>query len=322
MGEVSLDEPVSAYIKEWNRSYQAEVSIRHLLTHTSGIAGWFPTYNEASNPDEVRLLLSRLGFAYQPGTRVQYSCLNYILLGMVIEAITGKALDQVCHELIFSPLGMRDTSYLPLKNLAIDAQRLVLNEPDSLIEKAMTKRAGITFANWRQGYAPGQPNDGNACYGMGGASGNAGVFSIAKDLIVFGQAWLKAVAGTESHFLTPSLARLAVSNQTPGLTPPRGLGWVAAHNTLIAGEDNMVNPSRLPFNTPPAYLTPSPRSSGELLSGQSFGHTGFTGTSLWMDPQKDLAIVLLTNRLHVEAEMSIMNVRARFHNAVVASLGL
>lgn len=322
LGKVSLDEPVSAYIKEWNRSYHAEVSIRHLATHTSGLPAWFPTYTEASNPKEVLLLLSRLGFAYPTGTCVQYSCLNYILLGLVLEAITGQSLDQVCHELVFAPLGMKETAYLPLKNLDLDPERLVLNEADSTIEKAMTKRAGLSFTKWREGYAPGIPNDGNASYAMGGVSGNAGVFSTAPDLLLFAQAWLKSLGGQDHSFLTPSLARRATTDRTGGLHPPRGLGWLLATNTLVSGEDSLVHPSRLPYNSPPAYLTPVPRSSGELLSDRAFGHTGFTGTSLWIDPEKDLAIILLTNRLHIQTEMSLMNIRARFHNAVVADLGL
>lgn len=321
-GLVSLDEAVSKYIKEWNRYQHAEVSIRHLLTHTSGVAGWFPTYTEAAGREEVRRLLASLGLAYKPGTRVQYSCLNFILLGFVIEEITGQTLDQACRELVFAPLGMEETSYLPLENLAIDPDRLVYNEKDSVIEKGMTGRAGLSFQNWREGYEPGMPNDGNCRYALGGISGNAGLFSTARDLVLFGQAWLRAISGSDASFLTPSLARLAASDQTPGLLPPRGLGWLRCNNRLVSSDDLLPHPSRLPFNTPPAYLFADPRSSGELLSDEAFGHTGFTGTSLWIDPVKDLIIVLLTNRLHGNPQTGIMPFRARFHNAVIADLGL
>ncbi len=321
LGKVSLDEPVGAYIKEWRRPQQGEVSLRHLLTHTSGLAAWYPLYTEATNPRDVAALIARLGFANPVGSRVVYSCLNFILLGLVIEEITKKRLDEACQDLVFAPLKMKETAFLPLQNLKLKPERLVLNEADSLYEKGTVKRAGLSFDGWLEGYVPGLPHDGNARYAMGGVSGNAGLFSTASDLLLFAQSWLKSLASIERSFLTPSLARLAASNQTPGLTPPRGLGWVANFNTLVC-LDRRLDPWNLPFSAPSPYEVASPRSSGELLSADACGHTGFTGTSLWIDPRKDLAIVLLTNRLHAEAKMGLMTIRARFHNAVIADLGL
>jgi CubicO group peptidase (beta-lactamase class C family) len=322
LGRLSLDEPVSAYIKEWRTPGLSHVTIRHLLTHTSGLPAWFPLYTKAANQDEVLAQISKLGLVYETGSQVEYSCLGFIVLGILIERVSGLTLSTACKELVFSPLGMKETTYLPLQTLKVDPERLVLNEAESLVEKSMTKRAGFSFSNWREGYGAGTPNDGNACYAMKGISGNAGLFSTARDLLVFGQAWLNSLSGGNKDFLSPSLAWTAVTNHTPGLNSARGLGWMVFRDAFISQEEMSLSPSMIPYLTPPPYLTPSPRSSGELLSKQAFGHTGFTGTSLWIDPEKDLVMTLLTNRLHTKTKMDLNTIRARFHNAVVTDLGL
>lgn len=322
LGRASLDEPASAYIKEWRNSEHSQITIRHLLTHTSGLPAWFPTYVEATNKEETLALITKLGLVYQTGSRVEYSCLGYIILGILIERISGLNLDTVCQQLVFAPLGMQETVFRPLQTLQLDADRIVYNEADSEIEKSMTHRAGFSFAGWRKGYDLGAPNDGNACYSMKGISGNAGLFGTAGDLLTFGQAWLRSLAGHDGSFLTPSLARLAISNQTPGLNESRGLGWLLFNDTLVSREEMSSSPSMIPYVISPTYLSPRPRSSGELLSKQAFGHTGFTGTSLWIDPEKDLVVVLLTNHLHTKSTVDLNTVRARFHNAIVGDLGL
>ncbi len=322
LGRLSLNEPVSAYIKEWRRPGLSHITIRHLLTHTSGLPAWFPLYTKAANQDEVLTQISKLGLVYETGSRVEYSCLGFIVLGILVERVSGLTLSTACKELVFSPLGMKETAYLPLETLKVDPERLVYNEADNLVEKSMIQRAGFSFSNWQEGYRVGTPNDGNACYAMEGISGNAGLFSTARDLLIFGQAWLNSLSGHKKEFLSPSLAWAAVSNHTPGLNSARGLGWMLFRDTLITQEEMSLPPSMIPYLTPPPYLTPSPRSSGELLSKKAFGHTGSTGTSLWIDPEKDLVMTLLTNRLHTKTKMDLNTIRARFHNAVITDLGL
>lgn len=322
LGTVSLDRPISAYFENWPRTDYGQITIRHLLTHTSGLPAWFPIYTQATNKEEALAVIGELGLAYEPGTRVEYSCLGYIVLGLLIERITGLPLEQATQELVFAPLGMEETVYLPLHTLQVDPERLVLNEADSTIEKGMTSRARFSFNHWRKGYGPGTPNDGNACYALGGISGNAGLFGTTSDLLTFGQAWLRALSGKERGFLSPSLAKLATSNQTSGLNSARGLGWVLFTDGMITKEEMSPAPSMTPYFAPVTQLTPRPRSSGELLSTRAFGHTGFTGTSLWIDPEKDLVIVLLTNHLHISSKLDLNTIRARFHNAVVTDLGL
>lgn len=322
LGKLSLDQPVSTHLRGWPDGDYSQITVRHLLTHSSGLPAWFPVYTQTTNGDEVLAVISKLDLAYRPGIRVEYSCLGYIVLGILIEQITNLTLEQATQDLVFQPLAMNETAYLPLKTLKANPERLVCNEADSVIEKGMTSRAGLSFDGWREGYGPGTPNDGNACYALGGISGNAGLFGTAGDLLTFGQAWLRALQGKESGFLSPSLARLAISNQTPGLNIARGLGWVVFTDGLITKEEMSLSPSMTPYFAPVTRLMPRPRSSGELLSKQAFGHTGFTGTSLWIDPEKDLVIVLLTNHLHITSKLDLNTIRAKFHNAVVTDLGL
>ena len=167
----------------------------------------------------------------------------------------------------------------------------------------------------------GLPHDGNARHALGGVAGNAGLFGSAEDLLIYGRAWLAMLRGEENGLLTPSLARLAVADHTSALGPPRGLGWALSQPGL-AEPAAAPAPWELPFAEPAPWAAISPRFSGELLSPRSFGHTGFTGTSLWIDPEKDLVIVLLTNYVHGEKKLPLMPVRARLHNAVVADLRL
>lgn len=313
-GALSLDERVSKFIPAWRGPVKEGVTIRQLLTHTGGLSSWYPTY--ARRPDEdgsqtAMEVITNLSLAYQPGTKVEYSCLGYMLLGRIVELITNQSLDRFCAENIFGPLGMLDTHYRPIaKDRAPEAdaeslERFVATERDNMHEKGVLNVQGLVFDGWRDGVARGEVHDGNARYGMGGVSGNAGLFSTANDLVRYGQAWLAALRG-ESTWLSQAMAQLATSNHTPGLDAARGLGWMVLPDDAAA---QAAGPSPI-----------GPRSCGELLSPSSFGHTGFTGTSLWIDPKREFVFVLLTNRVHPHTRTGHDVVRARFHNAAIAAL--
>lgn len=302
-GELSLDEPVSRFIPAWRGPVKETVTIRQLLTHTSGLAAWYPTYAAARSPGDAAAVvdvIAGLNLAYTPGTKVEYSCLGYILLGRIVEHVAAQPLDRFCTDHVFQPLGMRDTSYRPS-----DVSRVVATERGNLYEREMVRAHGLDFDGWDDGVARGQANDGNARYGMGGVSGNAGLFTTAADLVRYGQEWLKALQGGSS-WLSQATATLAVTNHTPVLDMARGLGWV------LMPDDAAVRAAG------PAPV--GPRWCGELLSPGSFGHTGFTGTSIWIDPHRGYVFVLLTNRVHPHVRTGIEVVRARFHNAAVAAL--
>lgn len=322
-GMLSLDEPVANYLPQWQGPIKEDVTIRQLLTHTGGLAAWYPTYARRGDADDDQHtgidVITSLNLAYSPGTKVEYSCLGYMLLGRIVELVTSQPLHQFSAENIFKPLGMTDTHYRPIAasgasgeaseigaaQATVNAERIVATERGNMYERGLLQLRGLTFDGWGDGVAIGEVHDGNARYAMGGVSGNAGLFTTAQDLVRYGQAWLQALRG-ESAWLSKAIARLAVTDHTSDLDSSPGLGW-------------MLLPARATAQA--AGPTPiGPRACGELMSPGSFGHTGFTGTSLWIDPKPGLVFVLLSNRVHPYVRTGHDVVRARFHNAVIAAL--
>jgi CubicO group peptidase (beta-lactamase class C family) len=192
---------------------------------------------------------------------------------------------------VFEPLGMSRTGWLPQEL----ASRIAATETGNQVEFGMCGERAAAFPRWRDYVLRGEVNDGNAWYGLGGISSHAGLFGTASDLALFAQAWLRG----GRPLLSRHTVELATRSHTPGMAENRGLGW----------------------QKPPAIPFPGGRPScGDLLSPQAFGHTGFTGTSLWIDPARDLFVILLTNRLHPRASNGLVAVRPAFHNCVVAAL--
>jgi len=254
-GAWRLEDSIARFLPslKWGKS----VTIRHLLTHTSGLPPWAPLFSLAKDKEEILELLASERWPAAtpicaPGERVIYSDLGYIILGLAIEKITGKDLAALGREWLFSPLKMQDTMFNPPKSLA---SRIAPTEDDP-------KRGGVLL---------GTVHDENA-WAMGGVSGHAGLFSTASDLAIYAQMLLNDGCYGATRVLSSPSVKLMRTLQTEGLNERRGLGW------LIQGQSTL--------------------SAGALLSEQAFGHTGFTGTSLWIDPQNELIVVLLTNRVH------------------------
>ncbi len=308
-GYFSLDESLSGYIPGEFHHRFGKVSFRHLLNHSSGVRAWYPTYSRGVSREGVLNLILNLEPVYEPGEKNEYSCLGYILLGLLLEKIGEGSLDQLAQKFVFEPLEMERTQFKPLEK-GYREEDFVFQEKDHKIEKGMVNRAGLSFSGWREGFAPGEVNDGNAAYSMGGISGNAGLFSNASDLTKFGQAWLLSLEG--KGFLPRSLASLAVREQQMGLKE-FGLGWVLLKNTLKkpAGKSSMA-----PFLPTPLYPEIGPAPAGELFSDRSFGHTGFTGSSIFIDPEYKRVVVFLANHLHPQFKPGLNNVRARLHNVI------
>jgi CubicO group peptidase (beta-lactamase class C family) len=223
---------------------------------------------------------------YPPGTRSIYSDLGIILLGRILERQGGASLDEMARRRVFEPLGMGDTLYRPPVSLR---PRIAPTERDP----------------WRGRVLLGEVHDENA-FALGGVAPHAGLFSTAGDLARFAQMLL---SGGELE------GRRLVSSQTvdlftrragvPGST--RALGWDTPSN----GKD--------PRSSVPG--DPGYSSAGSFFSARSFGHTGFTGTSMWMDPERDLFVILLTNRVHPTRDnRRISRVRSRLADAVVGAL--
>lgn len=305
-GVVRLDDAVAQFLPEFvelgpepAKKEKSQVTLRHLLTHTSGLRAWAPLYEDppekeltegpsaselsSSTPAESRALapadrivrrIFRQPLACPPGAVVEYSCLGFILLGEIIRRLQGAPLDVLARRSIFVPLKMKDAGFNPAPELH---ERVAATE---LVD-------GVPLV--------GVVHDENA-RAMGGVSGNAGLFATAEDLCRFAVMLLQKGRLGERRLLSPAAIQEATRDHTGHLGASRGLGWI------VKGA--------------------APKSSaGDLFSPESFGHTGFTGTSLWIDPVRGIFAVLLTNRVHpTRANDAHIRLRPLFHNAVAAAV--
>jgi len=283
-GKLDLDAPVQRYLPEFRGPGKERVTIRHLLTHSSGLPAWRPLWREARDRASVLALVDTTPLDTLPGVRFEYSDLGAIALMQVVERITSERIDRYLEERVFHPLGMSATGYLPPAGWR---DRIAPTEDDTA---------------FRHRVLLGEVHDENAGR-MGGVSGHAGLFSNAPDLAVF-VTWLLDVRGAR---LTPGrhagvrelraqtvLAFLRRQDLPPGST--RALGWDTPADSGYS-------------------------SAGTKLSRRGFGHTGFTGTSIWVDPERDLFIILLTNRVHpTRANTRILQVRPRVADLVMDAL--
>jgi CubicO group peptidase (beta-lactamase class C family) len=248
-------------------------------------------YAHARDPESALSYICALPLSYVPGSDVQYSDVGFSMIGHLAGRVTGESLDRLLTSRVWEPLGMTDTAYLPPASLR---PRIAATERGNRYEQAMVSSRGESFAGWREHILVGEVNDGNAHYALGGVSSHAGLFSSATDLLKVATMYLDQ----GPRILSSATITEATANHTPGLAKARGLGWELAPSTV-----------------------PGPHPYGDLLSARAFGHTGFTGTSLAIDPVRRLVIILLTNRTHPDASNDrFVSLRPRFHNLVAASL--
>ena len=314
-GCFSLDEEVTTWLPELEKFRAKGVTVRRLLAHTAGVTGWRPLYTGAEGPSDVVRAIGALGLAAAPGSRFEYSDLGYILLGVALARAAGAGLPELARQLIFEPCDLTRTGYLP-DGPACD---FAVTEEGNAFERRMADWAGLDFARWRTSVHPGEVNDGNAHYGLGGVSAHAGLFSTAADVATLGEMWLRRGAHDGTPVLSPASIDLALSNQMPPGDAPRGLGW----ELFRRGGPTLDEIRRADAGFFPPVASPfTPRSCGELLSPSAFGHTGFTGTSIWIDHALDAVAVLLTNATHpsVDLDKPVNALRARFANSVAAAV--
>jgi len=284
LGELTLDSSVSHYLLEFERTDKQMITVRELLTHTSGLPAWRPLYLLADDePERAAGSIASLDLEYKPGTRVIYSDLGFITLGILLERMTGQRLADLAQHEIFEPLQLKQTFFNP--ELALQTG-IAACETGNAYEMNMCEETGSgTYQNSRQSLIWGEVHDGNA-YFLGGAAGHAGLFSTAAEVFQLAQQFI----GQSSRLLTPDTCKLFRENMTEGLEEARSLAWqLAATKDSTAGTD---------------------------LPPDSFGHSGFTGTSLWIDAQHRRVFVLLTNRTHAR-ELPFANinaVRRQFHS--------
>ena len=276
---LDLDARVERYLPEWATGPQPEwrhqVTVRHLLTHTSGLPAFKEYWRTSKNKQDTLTKIFAEPLEYEPGTKEIYSDLGIILMAEIIERLTGRTLDDLARTYIFAPLAMKDTMFRPPKTLW---PSIAPTEIDN---------------NLRHRLVQGEVHDENA-FAIGGVSGHAGLFSTAPDLAAFCQMLLNGGVYAHHRILRRStIAQFTTPQQLSSGT--RTLGWA------VPTEGG---------------------SSGHYFSVHSFGHTGFTGTSIWIDPDRQLLVVLLTNRVHPTREnQKIAQLRPAFHDAVMQALG-
>jgi len=310
-GKFSLDEEITGWLPELTSLFGRGVTFRRLLAHRGGIPGWRPLYVDGTGRGAVLSAVDRVGLATTPGTRFEYSDIGFMVLGLALERAGDQEMDRLATSLLFDPLGLESTRYRPEAQSATYAT----TERGNGFERRMAEWAGLEFDGWRTDFHPGEVNDGNAHYALGGVSAHAGLFSTASDVAELAEMWLNRGRWNGVRILSSAVVDQAVSDQGSR----RGLGWQLMSRTA-PGLDELTRADSGYF--PPERTPWKPFASGELLSDRAFGHSGFTGTSVWIDPASDLCAVLLTNATHPEVDIDkpLNSLRARFHNAVVGSL--
>jgi CubicO group peptidase (beta-lactamase class C family) len=295
---VTIDDRVTRYFHNFGVHGKGRVTFRHLLTHSSGLAAYRPFYKEIARLERqggrlnfvasrgakewVFEQIHREKLEAEPGTKAIYSDLGFMLLGQVVETITRQTLDRFLQSRIYGPLGLRALSFIDLTQMR--ARR---------IEPVSDMIAATARCPWRKRVLCGEVDDDNA-YAMGGVAGHAGLFGSARDVDAL--ATILEKAGRGEHDLLPRELveqMWTIDPAVPGST--RTLGWD----------------------------TPSPRSSsaGTRMSERTVGHLGFTGTSLWMDLERGVHVVLLTNRVHPSRDNDRLGeFRPRIHDLVMEAL--
>ena len=285
-GKLDLGKRVSDFLPRFHGGAKDQVTVAQLLTHSAGLEWWAPLYKELKSKDAYLERIESMDLAYEPGTKSVYSDLGLFLLGEILERVAGRPLDEIARQRIFGPLGMRDTGYLP---------------PPALLPRI----APTEMDPWRGRLVRGEVHDENA-YAVGGIAPHAGLFGTAPDLARFAQMLLNG--GVFEHHRLVSRGTLELFTKRGAIpASTRAIGW-----------DTVMDDTGVRSSTPG---TPGYSSGGRLFSPRSFGHTGFTGTSMWMDPERRLFVILLTNRVHPSRENNaIRQVRSSLADAVVGAL--
>lgn len=269
-GAIALDDPVYKYLPEFQNGEKSKITIRHLLTHTSGLPQWLPTYYHASNHKDRYRYLAEVSLKWPVGQERHYSDLGFMLLGDIIERVSGNRLNKYLQEKLYQPLGLKHTTFNPLDN---GFKHIAATSHGNPFEKKMVYHDDFGYEvnvdprswdQWRTYTLKGEVSDGNAWYANGGIAGHAGLFSTVGDLQVLVDLLMNNGQFKDIRFLSPIVIDSFLTKDHYG----NALGW-AMDKDVIAAE-----------GTPDG----------------TFGHTGFTGTNIVIIPKFDLSIILLTNR--------------------------
>jgi len=314
-GLLELEAPIIGVVPEFMADEcgapdprRRDVTLRMLLAHSSGLPAYEKLFLKAHSREDLLRAAFTTSLSTDPGTHAEYSDIGFIVLGAALERIAGESLDVFCQREVFGPLGMYTTTFNPPKESRAkipptadesSEQKCSADTPFDRLRAGSVRETQTPAtlpgaspqarSTFRQRIIQGEVQDENA-YILGGVAGHAGLFSSAEDLARFAHAML---VGGRPILRPESIALFTRRESTPAGTS-RALGW----------------------DTPS-----SPSQSGKYFGPRSFGHLGYTGTSLWIDPDRQLSITLLTNRTWPDcANQAIKQVRPAFHDAVVEAL--
>jgi CubicO group peptidase (beta-lactamase class C family) len=269
-GRIDPAAPVSAYLPDFVGGERGEITVRQLLTHTSGLRQWVPTYYHATQADEAYAYIRDLPLAWPVGAERHYSDLGFMVLGRMVEEVSGRSLDRFVSDEIYTPLGLTRTAFRPRAGGGESAEAFAATSHGNPFERRMVHDPDFGYSiegdpdawnGWRERTLIGEVNDGNAFHAFGGVAGHAGLFSTADELATLLELLLGDGEVGGRRLLAPETVRTFLGEVVEG----QALGW------------------QLPSYAPEG----------------SFGHTGFTGTFVLAVPAQGLAIVLLTNRQNV-----------------------
>ena len=282
-GVLSLDEPVRGRLPEWRGADRESVTIRDLLEHASGLPAYLPFFRDHTGRVEFEPAICRTPLEYAPRSRSVYSDLGFILLGFILEDVRKGAAGEAGR---FDPGATLASQFRKLASY-LTPEPLTFSPPRSWRDRT----APTEVDPWRGRLLAGEVHDEN-CWALGGAAGHAGLFGTAAGVGAFARAVLRTIGGDRILADPSTMQHFARRSAVPGSS--RALGW-----------DTMLPAS----------------SCGARLSPSAIGHTGFTGTSLWIDWERDLYVVLLTNRVHpARTNVALRAIRPAFHDAVVGSV--
>jgi len=289
-GKVRLSDPISVYIPELKGEGREKITVEQLLTHRSGYAPDFDLREQWVGYDEAIKRLIKEPLRNPPGTRFVYSDINFIALGEIVHRVGGMPLNQFAQKNIFGPLGMRDTGFTPTASLKMRIAPTEKRRGQLSYLGDSATNAGSDGDLWLRG----QVHDPTS-YRMSGVAGHAGLFSTASDLAIYCQMILNEGQYRGVRVLSPaSVAEMTRPRLVNGTGGTRGLGWDI--NTSFSSN------------------------RGDLFPLGSFGHTGFTGTSIWIDPASQMFLIFLSNRVHPDGKGDVGPLRGRVASVVAAAV--
>jgi CubicO group peptidase (beta-lactamase class C family) len=329
-GLLELDAPAGGVVPEFLAASASKpdprrrnITFRMLLAHSSGLPTYEKFFLKAHNRDQLLHAAFTMPLSADPGSRAEYSDIGFIILGAALERLAEESLDRFCQREVFGPLAMAHTTFnspaemrARIPPTADERKECGAGAParEMRVSPEPPKSSKTTRSTFRNRIIQGEVQDENA-FVLGGVAGHAGLFSTAEDLARFAHAMLQCGAGAPAREMPAASKSLSASTSVRGSFRPilrtETIALFTRRETVPTGTSRALG-----------WDTPSAQSqSGKCFSPSSFGHLGYTGTSLWIDPERQLSITLLTNRTWPDCtNQAIKEVRPRFHDAVIEAI--